>query len=72
MVMTIKEASLLALNTLSEIQQVINENVGNGTLTRLCGAMFNYDSVSLIQKGGMFGDVPNICKVLSASLAEQC
>jgi len=40
MVMTIKEASLLALYTLSEIQQVIFEKVGNGIFTPLCGDVF--------------------------------
>jgi len=67
MVLTIKEASLLALHTLSEIQDVIYAKTGTGIFTPLCGAVFNYDAVPIIQKGGKFGNVPNICKVLTES-----
>jgi len=64
MVLTIKEASLLALNTLSEIQDVIYSNTGSAPL---CGAVFNYDAVPIIEKGQVFGNVPNICKMLTES-----
>jgi len=71
MVLTIKEASLLALYPLSEIHDIIYENTGTGIFTPLCGAVFNYDAVSIIEKGQKFGNIPNICKILTESSSEE-